>query len=407
MKKIKFLSFLSIFILAACGKEVTTSSEIINYEVDKTYELNKNVIDDSNFKTLSFNQNNKVYGTDTGSYEKYDNTYVEGYRITGGALTDFVCLLKTPSYETLSNPLNSSLSNSVSYDGIYEFDIIYKSETGFSLYYSNSRLFSDPCVFKGTNGDYVNLKIRIDHSSFFRIESSLSDVYIKTLLIKYNPSIKKADSSYLNYQNYRLNIEYTDFSNLKDGDKRRIPSSVTYTSSGEYKINSYKEYTYHTFDYIENNPTKAKDIALVNPVDVASYYMLFRAFPLNYVYKAEVSEMSQYFGDKTRAISHYDGTYGYAKSIPYFIPEDKNKPSYYELDFDTNGTYYGGSRGTGRVVIFEYGLTNEEYKGVPVCLYTDDHYATFAEFMNDGTFGTKFDAEKNRTFYKYSIPKTL
>ena len=75
---------------------------------------------------------------------------------------------------------------------------------------------------------------------------------------------------------------------------------------------------------------------------------------------------------------------------------------YHELDLDIDGSYSKDNRGSGRLVVWYYGFTSEGYDGSPVSVFTNDHYATFQEYMNDGTFGTKFNAEMVVTNYKFS-----
>lgn len=48
-----------------------------------------------------------------------------------------------------------------------------------------------------------------------------------------------------------------------------------------------------------------------------------------------------------------------------------------------------------------------EYDGAPVSVYTDDHYATFQEYLNNGRFLGRFDAERNLTFTKWTVPDTV
>ena len=65
-----------------------------------------------------------------------------------------------------------------------------------------------------------------------------------------------------------------------------------------------------------------------------------------------------------------------------------------------------GERGVGRVVAWENGWDSEGYDDSPVCVYTDDHYATFQEYMNTGAFGRRFDAERSLVFVRWTPPKT-
>jgi hypothetical protein len=80
---------------------------------------------------------------------------------------------------------------------------------------------------------------------------------------------------------------------------------------------------------------------------------------------------------------------------------------YYEFDVALDGTYDKDERGVGRVVSWANGWDAEGYDGAPVSVYTDDHYATFQEYLNTGEFGERFDAERNLTYFEWSAPETV
>ena len=74
-------------------------------------------------------------------------------------------------------------------------------------------------------------------------------------------------------------------------------------------------------------------------------------------------------------------------------------------------SYSSNSRGVGRVVGWQYGFDDAKgatnYDDAPVCVYTDDHYATFLEYLNAGSFGVRFNAEMLRTPYVWGVSQTL
>lgn len=419
MKK-KIFMLVPLLILTSCtnsaiiysetsSQDVVTSSQdaVTSSKESGTLNLNTKDIDRTNEEVLTMTNQEKDYGRSTGSYYYYPGTNLEAYRYSGGSFSDFLCLLKRPTFSTLWNVLPSALYNNASYPGLYEIDLKYKAPTGFNLKYGTTRDYEYSHNIESSSS-YKELSIIIDHSNYFSIEANdTGNVYIQSITLKYNPSKGNSQNNHSTYTAYRLAVPYTQFDDIAEGEKRSIPTSVTYTTTGEYIINETKEYTYHTAAYYLDDYSKASEVALTDPLDIAAYYTLFHDFPLNYAYQSDMSDLKSYFGSSTRQLSQYNRTDGYAKSVPYYVPLNRSTPQYYELDFDTNGTYANGQRGTGRLVIFEYGFKNSSYLGQPVILYTDDHYATFAEYMNDGTFGPKFDAEKLRTNLIYSEPITL
>ncbi len=64
-----------------------------------------------------------------------------------------------------------------------------------------------------------------------------------------------------------------------------------------------------------------------------------------------------------------------------------------QADIDVNGAYTLSNRQVGRVVAREYGFSC--YNDGPVCVYTDDHYATFQEYNCMGGFAHRFNSERS------------
>jgi hypothetical protein len=186
-----------------------------------------------------------------------------------------------------------------------------------------------------------------------------------------------------------------------------VPVKVEY-DGGSYFITQTKTYTYYTLEYVEENPSVALQAAMLAPADIAAYYAAFKKFPANFAAKNfdgnSFEEVQEVFGNAARHVSKYDRVTGYARHVPF----NTNNTVYYEFDVALLETYWTqGERGVGRVVSWEGGWNSAEYDGAPVSVYTDDHYATFQEYLNNGQFGKRFDAERSLNFIKWSAPDTV
>ena len=134
--------------------------------------------------------------------------------------------------------------------------------------------------------------------------------------------------------------------------------------------------------------------------DVCEYYMAFRDFPPNYSFSSSPER-----GDRfARRVQRFDRTMHFSTDYPSKLGTFNNSISgaYYELDIDVSGSYNDGkgsyTRGPARVVIVEEGLSEEGYGSEPVCYFTLDHYADFAEYYNFlGGFGAPFEGVYNRS----------
>ncbi len=155
---------------------------------------------------------------------------------------------------------------------------------------------------------------------------------------------------------------------------------------------------------------------MTEPEDVCNYFLAFGCAPANFAKNNTVdplkdgkslptkSEVNSLFGDKARCISQFTKTSGYMSVLPYY-----GSPLYYELDIDTNGQYKTSSRQVGRIVAVSTGYDKYDYGygEQAVCLYTDDHYATFSEYNNYGGFMPRFNAERHTVDAVWSLPNTL
>lgn len=139
----------------------------------------------------------------------------------------------------------------------------------------------------------------------------------------------------------------------------------------------------------------------IEQADVAAYFEAFETYPRNY--KTSKS-LALSYGTSGRVVSTYDwGDYGGSSDYSVAVPGTVNGKTYYELDIgtpSTNGSYNDGSsitRGTYRIVAVPgvattaYPDSNWSSGYAPLCLYTTDHYKSFAEYYNhSSSFGALF-----------------
>ncbi len=413
MKRIKYfiVILLSLFCITSCqninnpNTDTTTNNGTTeSYEkVQKTHEINlrEGSVDETNYSSIVFNTDNYFKTSyNTGSFGELNG--IEYYRCYHPNPKIMTKLLSTNTF--LDGEINSCFYNVDNLKGIYEINIVYKSTKGIKVSYSNDRTYSGFYI-AGSASEMFDLTIKLDYEAFFKVETLGEEVEIESFGLKYNSSVVNDNNGYLSYSDTRIDAPYTDFSNIKSGETRQIADSITINSDNTYTINSYKSYTYYTFDDVKADPSLASVCAYTDPVDVANYYTLFHTWPANYNTQGYAKTVSKYFGDKTRCYSKYQRTDGYATSVPYYT--SSYYPTYYELDFDEDSTYDTSNRGKGRLVVWSEGFKDVDYFGQVVIVYTDDHYATFSEYNNYGSFGTRFSAERSVTGYKWSEPTTL
>jgi hypothetical protein len=191
--------------------------------------------------------------------------------------------------------------------------------------------------------------------------------------------------------------------------KINVPTNCVYDEvSKTYTSTTYKTLTYYTFDFVARYPQYVEDATITDPMEVCMYYTAFGTYPANYA--NNTGSISYLFGNNSRQVSEYDRKDGYAKTVPW-----TGVGHYYELDIDIDGTYSSKNRGSGRVVAFDDGFGKSNFTNVhaynydhsPVCVYTDDHYNTWLEYYNNGTWSNRFSAEGVIGGTSYSEPLTV
>lgn len=373
-----------------------TSSETSNYSL---------IIDDSNFSSSnSYTTGN--YGSTYASYYGF-----EYYRTVKNYDGTFITLL--PYLETYGDGTEAgAIYNIDPIIGMSEIKITYKTSS------SSGNL---PSILYGKNGYSYAFSLPLSTSNktetiaaidanYFRVQTNQNSLSIVSIQISYSNIITGSTSfaySGSGTGDYRINpIVFSD--TLYEGASVSVPWNIT-KFGDTYTVVSSKTFTYYTTDYVISNPSLVEESSYTDPLEVAAFYTIFKTKPANYVASSDYLSTYYTFGENTRCVSYYTRTDGYATSVPY--KAIGGYPSYYEFDIATSSSYASNNRGVGRVVAWEYGFDSSKgatnYDSSPVCVYTDDHYFTFQEYLNGGTFGLRFNATNKYTNYVWGVPVTL
>ena len=243
----------------------------------------------------------------------------------------------------------------------------------------------------------ITLSFNIPESKYFRIETNGANLIIKSIKLGIAQGNVVDDGyGYYTKQEYRINpIKFSG--ELQSGVSYvDVPISISVNkNSSTYIVNETKRLTYYDYDYVTSNNLEPSEVSIIDPLEVALYYVAFNKAPVNY--NENGSSNHSYFGDYARRISsEYSRTDGYVNALSGITPTD----GYIELDIGVNGNYAIRSRGVGRIVVFYSGSTSLGYDNSPLLVYTDDHYATFREFLGYD-FSLPFDAQNQRTGNTY------
>lgn len=346
----------------------------------------------------------------TGNYgSSTQNNYTfEYYRAYRPEDETAYCMQLLPYIASASDgTLPGSLYNTVPIYGIQSVSITYKSTAAATLYTGDDRIAQMTAYTLPASSGYQTETFSVDTDNFLKIDANAAALYIQALSVTYT----NAYSPYNSGQNlsgsgdYRLNGVTFNGTLVAGQSAVNVPIQVTY-DGGSYQITQTKTYTYYTLEYMQAHPNVSLlAAAMLSPQDVAAYYTAFKQFPANYALKSvdySWEGVEAVFGDYTRYVSQYSRTTGYASHVPYKASDT----TYFEFDIALDN-YGASSRGVGRVVAWRAGWDVAGYNDAPVCVYTDDHYASFQEYLNDGTFSKRFDAEMNVTNTVYASAQTL
>jgi hypothetical protein len=393
------------------GKQII---EMINATL---VEFQDEEIKPGSFSTLTLNSNfgGDLSEYDTGNYGQsnvggFTFEYYRAYKSFGEKIV--ATLLPTPG-ELAVGTMEGALYNTTPIYGIQTISITYKSNDTAFLYTSDDRIAQATAYTLPKATSYQTVSFEVDTDNFFKIITGNSNLSLQEISLSYyseKPTSYNPQKQLSGADDFRLNPTTFQGTLVAGQSSVSVPVKVEY-DGGRYEITQTKTYTYYTVEYVQSHPEIKDKAAMLTPEDVAAYYAAFKQIPANYAWKTKnlnsillsYDSLYQIFGEDTRYVSKYSRNNGYAQYVPH---ESTN--IYYEFDIALSSSYWEqGERGVGRVVTWEYGWVGAEYDSSPVSVYTDDHYATFQEYLNTGEFGTRFDAEMNLTFTKHSEPDTV
>ena len=399
-----------------------SSSDNQNYLTNIKYDnIDKTPLENENKISLNKQTYNDIGSYKTGNYSSYlsgseinniDGINFEHYRATYYT-NGFASLM--PYHGNINdNTIPAALYNTTKIKNIsrmiLEYSTSIDSDNGLNIYYGTDITLNQNTILKGSK-ENINVELNFQNVNYFKIETISQIINLTSIDIYYTNDDINSNSNFLeaNKDNYRINpIVYNGI--LEDGvSSVEVPIDVT-IKNNSYVVNKTKKYTYYSYEYIKEHPEYVDKATMIDPIDVATYYIAFKKFPANYfssASKALKGEDYDLFGNNIRQVSkEYSRTNGYAQTVPY----NKNGLKYIEFDIDIGNTYIQNksvSREVGRVVIFTNGFSYQGYDNSPVALFTDDHYATFQEYLNLGSYGTRFNAQAHRTNYVWGCATTL
>lgn len=374
-------------------------------------------------QSLTINSNTYYSGFtqyNTGNYgiNSLADISFEYYRLYKNNSFDEIYFLPNVGV-TSDGTLPAALLNRTAIRDIKTMEVRYKTESTSGnaprLYYGDDKSVPNYVELPKSTSWRTEIVTTTSAANYFRLESGTTKLTLDNLEINYTNTGTAATFTHLSAgaDHYRTNPVVSN-GMLYEGQEVTVPIAVSRVGNS-YSVTETKTYTYYSFDYVESYQYALGDVsrfAYTDPADLAAFFSAFGTYPANYVFKANFDNAKAVFGFDARQVSYYTRTDGYANAIPWRASPYGNYPEYYELDIDLDGSYYYGVRGVGRLVCWEYGFDANGYDYAPVCLYTDDHYATFQEYLNTGTFGTRFNSyysstQSMRTNYVWGAPITL
>lgn len=368
------------------------SEEATSYKViDETYS--------SQF-TFQYNTGNysNQYGVDASiNLLDIDFQYYRAVKAPDGYL---IKMLDLDAALTFSNQLGGALMNVSEINHLANIEITYYNESSSTSggYVRFGKNLTCAYGYELAYSESDNtLSFNIPESKYFRIETNGANLIIKSIKLGIAQGNVVDDGyGYYTKQEYRINpIKFSG--ELQSGVSYvDVPTSISVNkNSSTYIVNETKRLTYYDYDYVTSNNLEPSEVSIIDPLEVALYYAAFNKAPVNY--NESGSSNHSYFGDYARRISsEYSRTDGYVNALSGITPTD----GYIELDIGVNGNYAIRSRGVGRIVVFYSGSTSLGYDNSPLLVYTDDHYATFREFLGYD-FSLPFDAQNQRTGNTY------
>ena len=281
--------------------------------------------------------------------------------------------------------------------------------TGDQIIKPNIRFGNDPsCAdyvyFLDPTANTSTCNVNLSGYQYFSVCTGTYNLRLSTINVEYDNDTTSSPTyaTTSGVGKVRINPTKYTYSLVPGESKITVPLETQYNeSTNTYTVTKSKELTYYTLSYVQNHSECINDAAIIDPILIASYYTAFKKFPANFETKNNMYRVKDVFGDKARQVSTYDRTDGYVRAVPWQF-----QGKYHEFDIDIDNTY-SSSRGSGRVVAWDSGWSATGYDDSPVCIYTDDHYSTFIEYLNNGTWSSRFNAEGYVAGIKYSAASTV
>ncbi len=355
------------------------------------YTISSYTIDSSNFNN---------YGNyDTGNYgnKVVGNWHLEYYRIKSSY---GYCFAIKPNFQAGDDTLPGAIYNTAGAGLIYSLVISYDAGADFTVRYGNN---ANRCLSTTVSAAETNSEILLGKSRFFSIESGAEVACINSITINYIADEHRVlENEEYNGYDYRIGVSKCSNDELIDGESTAIVPTSIRIKGNTFQVLTFKQYTYYSFSYVNQHSEYIEEAAMLTKEDVCNYYLAFHEFPANYATSDTKNMVKSVFGSNTRLVQEFDRTDGYATSVPF----NGEPPKYFEFDIALAGLSYSlSNRGVGRVVIWDYGFSC--YNDDPVAVYTDDHYHTFQEYLNYGSFGDRFNSEGIRVSHGHKPAKTL
>ncbi|HNX16640.1 MAG TPA: Ig-like domain-containing protein [Bacilli bacterium] len=341
----------------------------------------------------------------TGSYGGIDYGF---YRVSDDYTHSGMILLYSSTDNYDYNSLPGAFFNNTPINGIKKITVSYISTGGITVNYgvTKTRGYSQTLAATSSSAWSTATITCAVASCYFSVETNGENAYINSITIGYNSSLT-TNVTTAETSDYRIAPTIYS-SSLVDGvSSISVPNDITVVGN-TYTVNSYKTYTYYSYSYVSANSgsLNLSNIAMIDPVDVANYYIAFHSIPANFGSGNTVNEdcgtltqVKNLFGSSARSIKQYSLTTGYANAVSWNPSSGSSTPLYYEFDIALDSSYTTSNRGVGRVVMWIDGWSC--YTGTnPIAVFTDDHYATFGEYLNYGYFGTRFDSQTSDDGYR-------
>ena len=354
-----------------------------------------------------------VSGTYTNNYDSFttSNITLNAYDYNKSSTSSSLVLNKKTTYNSVST-LGGTISNVTKFNGISNITLTYKTtETAYLYYGTTAACDNSVSISPKSSLGSKTVTISDTNISYFRFAAGTANLTVSEIKIEAESLGSETVTTTSIAKKNRLSLKNYVVTNPSEGQQVSVPYEV----NDNKQVVTSKTFTYHSFSWCESHQSQASQFALTDPKDVALYYTIFNKIPVNYGQLTDNTggldefdecgtkdEVSDLFGSDARCVSSFVKTTGYMSDIPY-NKAGGTKPVYYEFDVKL-ASYSVSSRQSGRLVGVSKGLSSYSGDTTNVCFYTDDHYATFQEYLNTGSYGDRFDTGDSSyypTSYKY------